>query len=86
MQLMLSLIGDLRFAARALLHKPGITALAVVTLALGTGLTAAIFAVVDGVLLTPPSYPQAERIVHLSAIKQGQFDDGRCPVAGCFCR
>jgi putative ABC transport system permease protein len=77
-----SFFGDLRFALRALIRKPALTVVAVATLALGIGLTSAVFALVHGVLLTPPPYPHAERFVCVSCAKAGQRDDGRSPTAG----
>jgi predicted permease len=59
-------IGDLRVAARALGHRPGYTAAAMLTLALGIGATVAIFTVVDAVLLRSLPYPDADRIVSVS--------------------
>ncbi len=56
-------MGELRLAARALLRRPGFTAVAVLTLALGIGANVGIFAVVDAVLLRPLKYPDSERIV-----------------------
>jgi putative ABC transport system permease protein len=55
-------VRDLRFAARMLLSRPGFTVLAVVCLALGIGASAAIFSVVNGVLLKPLPFPDAERL------------------------
>ena len=58
-----TLIKDIRFGIRNLAKRPGFTAIAVITLALGIGASTAIFSVVDGVLLRPLPYPNAERIV-----------------------
>src|SRR5262249_44427604 len=61
-------IKDIRVAVRTLLTRPGFTALAVLTLALGIGACTAIFSVVDGVLLRSLPYPNAERIVQLREV------------------
>ena len=57
-----SFVRDLRFAGRMLLSRPGFTVLAVVCLALGIGASAAIFSVVNGVLLEPLPFPESERL------------------------
>ncbi|MDP3909415.1 MAG: ABC transporter permease, partial [Gemmatimonadales bacterium] len=62
---MSNLLADLRFALRGLRKSPGFTAVAVITLALGLGATTAIFSVVDGVLLRPLPYPDAERLIRV---------------------
>ncbi|HVZ21049.1 MAG TPA: ABC transporter permease, partial [Vicinamibacterales bacterium] len=51
------------FAARRLLRSPAFTAAGVLTLALAIGANAAIFAVVERVLLNPLPYPDSDRII-----------------------
>lgn len=60
-----SLGRDLRYAVRQLRRTPGFTAVAIATLALGIGATAAMFSVVDAVVLKPLPYPNAARIVRI---------------------
>jgi putative ABC transport system permease protein len=55
----------LRYAVRQLVTSPGYTIVAVLTLALGMGATTAFFSVLYGVVLKPPAYPDAGRLVGL---------------------
>ena len=56
---------DLIFASRQLRRSPAFAIVAVLTLGLGIGATTAIFSAVDGILLRPLPYPQADRLVRL---------------------
>jgi predicted permease len=57
---------DLRYAARTLRLNPGFAMVAIVTLALGTGGTTAIFSVLDPVLIRPLPYVEPERLVSIA--------------------
>jgi predicted permease len=56
---------DFRYGGRMLLSKPGFTAVAVLSIALGIGATTAIFSVVYAVLIDPYPYRAADRIGQL---------------------
>jgi predicted permease len=61
---------DVRYGFRMLIKSPGFAIVAVITLALGIGANTAIFSVVNGVLLNPLPFPDANRIVVLFQDKQ----------------
>src|SRR5688572_5561041 len=58
-----SLLQDLRFGLRQLRRNPLISVIAIFTLALGIGANTAIFSVVNGVLLRPLPYRDADRLM-----------------------
>jgi putative ABC transport system permease protein len=68
-----TLLQDIRYGVRMLLKYKGFTAVAVIALGLGIGANTAIFSMVNGVLLRPLPFPDAERIIYF---------EGKNPSAG----
>ena len=62
---------NLRIAFRGMRRRPGFTLAVVLTLALGIGANTAIFAVVDGVLIKPLQYPDANELVAIEQLAPG---------------
>src|SRR5947208_16132691 len=59
------MINDFRFALRQLLKTPGLTFLALLTLALGIGLNTAIFSLINDLFLRGLPFKEPERVVHV---------------------
>lgn len=70
-----AIIHEIRQALGQLRHSPGFTALAVIILGLGLGVTLYMFTVVKAYMLTPLPYPEAERIMHLERANELQGFD-----------
>ena len=66
---------DLRYALRFLASRWGVTSVAVFVMSLGISLTATMYAIIDGVILSGPDYPELEEILYLrTTLPQSQFD------------
>jgi putative ABC transport system permease protein len=77
---MTSLWQDLRYGLRLLGKNPGLTVIAMLTLALGIGATATICSVVDSVLLNPLPYKNADRLATPAILLPDQIGIPRFPV------
>jgi len=62
---------DIRYGLRALSHNPVFTVVAVLTIAIGIAANAAVFTIVNCVLLKPLNYPNAEELVALHQVAPG---------------
>ena len=62
------MLQELRYGARALARVPGLTAISVLTVALGVGAGTALFSVVKAVLLKPLPYTQPDRLAWIAEV------------------
>jgi predicted permease len=67
-----SVTRDARYAVRVIQRNPGFAALAIVTLALGIGLSTTLFSVTYGVLLKPLPWPHSDRLVRVTETRKGR--------------
>jgi putative ABC transport system permease protein len=71
-----SIVQDIRFGLRLLRKSPGFTAVSVVTLALGIGANTAIFSFADVIIRRPISLPQLDQLVGVTEIVTSSEDNG----------
>lgn len=69
------MLRDCRHAVRSLRRSPGFTALAVITLGLGIGASAAIFTLLDAIVLNPLQYPDSRRLAWVESSVPGTGPD-----------
>lgn len=58
-----SLLSDIRYAVRNLIKRPGFTAIAILTLAIGIAANSTIFSAINALLLKPLPFPELDRVV-----------------------
>lgn len=73
---------DLRYATRTLVNRPLFVAAAALTLAVGIGANAALFSVIDAVVLRPLPYPEPERLLSVFESQQDKGGSRDSPAPG----
>src|SRR5215217_602973 len=81
-RIMESIFADIRYGLRSLMKRPGATAIALATLALGIGMNTAIFSAVDSILLRPLPFRDPERLVSVweQSLRQGIRQNEAAPA------
>jgi len=67
-----SFFEDIRFSVRSLARKPLVASIAILTLALGIGVNAAMFSVIHAAVLSPLPYPEPERLARIYSAFEGR--------------
>jgi predicted permease len=78
--MMESFIQDVRYGVRLLWKQRGFSAVALLTLALGTGVTTALFCVVDAALIRPLPYAKPEQLVRVGLVRRSTPDRTTAPA------
>jgi predicted permease len=76
---------DARYGLRGMWRNPGFTIIAILTLAIGIGATTAVFSVVDGILIKPLAYPDADRLVGVWQTSPGPSGAGGSVASAFLC-
>ena len=80
------MISDINIAFRSLTRMPGFALAFILTLGLGIGANTAIFSVINGVLLRPLPYPEADRIMRLRQNRKTLWENyiDVAPILGAY--
>ena len=74
-------LADVRYGARMIVKRPGTSAIAIVALALGIGLTTVMFSIVEGVILRGMPFPESDRLLRVArATTQNPGQRGSVPL------
>ncbi len=86
MEIVDTVVRDVRQAFRSIIRRPGFSVVAIATLALGVGGATAILALTQSIILNPLPYAASERLVNVSSSVPGLSADGEwgVSVAGYF--